>query len=286
MPIETALPDLNRRRAALPNPRRKLPKNLPIWLFPLPIETIYRNALLELIDAQNKIIQTSLIPHLPSIALQRNEEVPEQFRADDYSDSVEELIAILILLYASIPINIEALVTKIGADVSIWNEVQYQKLIKSALGVNLFQREPFLNAALNSFIKENVTLINKMTTDQIDSIEGIMQRGFRTGLSSSEIATQIEKQIGVTKNKARFIARDQVGKLNGQLTGMRQTNLGITKYKWRTQLDNRVRPNHRTKEGVTFFWDNAPADTGHPGEDFQCRCHAEPDFSTVFEELQ
>ena len=36
------------------------------------------------------------------------------------------------------------------------------------------------------------------------------------------------------------------------------------------------RGTHKGKEGKRFKWNRPPRDTGHPGEDYQCRCTAEP----------
>lgn len=46
-------------------------------------------------------------------------------------------------------------------------------------------------------------------------------------------------------------------------------------YIWRTEGDNRVRPNHAAKNGRIFSW-NEPAGFKHPGDEFNCRCTAEP----------
>lgn len=46
-------------------------------------------------------------------------------------------------------------------------------------------------------------------------------------------------------------------------------------YVWRTQRDERVRRSHRMNDGRVFSWADAPA-TGHPGEDYNCRCEAVP----------
>ncbi len=46
-------------------------------------------------------------------------------------------------------------------------------------------------------------------------------------------------------------------------------------YIWHTQGDGKVRPSHAANEGRIFAWDKPPA-TGNPGEDFGCRCWAEP----------
>ena len=47
-----------------------------------------------------------------------------------------------------------------------------------------------------------------------------------------------------------------------------------TRYIWRTQGDGKVRASHRANDGKIFSWDDPPP-TGHPGEDFGCRCWAE-----------
>ncbi|MFO1089568.1 MAG: minor capsid protein [Hyphomicrobiales bacterium] len=47
------------------------------------------------------------------------------------------------------------------------------------------------------------------------------------------------------------------------------------RYVWRTVRDERVRLTHRANEGHMFSW-NDPPPTGHPGEQPNCRCWAEP----------
>ena len=47
------------------------------------------------------------------------------------------------------------------------------------------------------------------------------------------------------------------------------------KYIWRTQGDSDVRSSHADRDGKIFSWNTSPAG-GHPGEDYGCRCYAEP----------
>lgn len=46
-------------------------------------------------------------------------------------------------------------------------------------------------------------------------------------------------------------------------------------YIWRTVRDDHVRSQHAAREGKVFSWNKAP-EGGHPGEDYNCRCWAEP----------
>ncbi|MEM7399604.1 MAG: phage minor head protein [Pseudomonadota bacterium] len=48
-----------------------------------------------------------------------------------------------------------------------------------------------------------------------------------------------------------------------------------THYIWRTRGDGKVRSSHAANDGRIFAWDDPPP-TGHPGEDYGCRCWAEP----------
>lgn len=48
-----------------------------------------------------------------------------------------------------------------------------------------------------------------------------------------------------------------------------------THYIWRTRLDDKVRPSHAANDGKVFSWDSPPS-TGHPGDDYNCRCWADP----------
>ena len=53
-----------------------------------------------------------------------------------------------------------------------------------------------------------------------------------------------------------------------------------THYIWRTRGDGKVRASHAVNNGRIFSWDNPP-ETGHPGEDYGCRCTAEPYYGHV-----
>ncbi len=46
-------------------------------------------------------------------------------------------------------------------------------------------------------------------------------------------------------------------------------------YIWRTKKDDKVRGAHAEREGEIFNW-HVPPEGGHPGEDYNCRCWAEP----------
>ncbi|MCK4520973.1 MAG: minor capsid protein, partial [Nanoarchaeota archaeon] len=94
-------------------------------------------------------------------------------------------------------------------------------------------------------------------------------------------------QKGIFKKlitRVKLIARDQISKLNGDLNQQRQNDLGVRRYRWRTSRDERVRESHVVKEGNIYQWNKPPADTGHPSEDYNCRCYAEAIISDIIGE--
>jgi len=61
----------------------------------------------------------------------------------------------------------------------------------------------------------------------------------------------------------------------GLINQLRQEDLGIERYVWRSQDDPKVRDSHAEYDDQVFRWDDPPAG-GHPGEAHNCRCYAEP----------
>ncbi len=147
-----------------------------------------------------------------------------------------------------------------------------------------------LGAELDFFRDSNVGLIKSLAGNQINDITGILADAEIQGLRVEEVRSQLEAKFGVTKSKADLLARDQVLKLNGKLTLVRQTGSGITHYVWTTSGDERVRGTpggkwpkglHFDLDGKTFPWNAPPicSEDGrreHPGGDYQCRCTAYP----------
>ena len=86
----------------------------------------------------------------------------------------------------------------------------------------------------------------------------------------------VSKNYGSAGYSLRRITRDQTQKLIAQLNQQRQADVGVTHYVWRTSEDERVRPSHRRNNGREFAGRSPPPATGHPGNDIQCRCTADP----------
>lgn len=61
----------------------------------------------------------------------------------------------------------------------------------------------------------------------------------------------------------------------GLINQLRQQDLGIERYIWRSRDNAKVRDNHAEHDDQVCRWDEPPAG-GHPGQAHNCRCYAEP----------
>lgn len=130
-----------------------------------------------------------------------------------------------------------------------------------------------INAIQKQFIDENVLLIKNIAEQYRFKIRELEY----LGMTKEELAEGIAKIKGMTKNRAELIAVDQIGKLNGKMQQFYQQSMGCKEYIWQTMRDNRVREQHRRREGKKYSWDNPP-EGGHPSMAVRCRCKAKPIF--------
>ena len=73
----------------------------------------------------------------------------------------------------------------------------------------------------------------------------------------------------------RSMEASLIASFAGLINERRQRGLGIDQYVWRSQDDAKVRDLHAGHDDQVFDWDDPP-EGGHPGQAYNCRCHAEP----------
>jgi len=127
--------------------------------------------------------------------------------------------------------------------------------------------------ALRAWASEGLGYIVAFPQQRAQQLQRYIATQVHEGARVETIRKRVQAHFGTDRRHAELIARDQVGKLNGQITRATQTSLGVDEYVWRTASDGRVRDEHFERDGDTFRWDNPP-DDGHPGEPIQCRCRA------------
>jgi SPP1 gp7 family putative phage head morphogenesis protein len=218
-----------------------------------------------------------LIPEIPYLILEVERFYPKPpIRKDDFQDTLKMLINSVIRAIKGKTEKTILEAEKIGVQVASYNKKQFDKITNSVFGIDIFIDQPWLQDQLKLFASQNAQLIRSLPEQELSQVAGIVERGLQEGSRFNSITQSIQERFGITKRRAKLIARDQTTKLNASLTKLRQQELGVTEYEWQTAGDERVRPSHRAHDGKKFKWDRPPKDTGHPGTDVNCRCVAVP----------
>lgn len=172
-------------------------------------------------------------------------------------------------------------------EVNAFQRQAVTRQLTEAVGVGFWVGRRFneekTNKVVGDWIEANMDLIKTIKPQYMDGLESMVRKSIGKGLRVEELSEKIQAYAGVAQSTANLIARDQTLKLYGRLNQARQQSVGLNKYRWRGVLDEAEREMHRELEGQVCSWDNPPVtnedgDTNHPGEDYQCRCDAEPIF--------
>jgi SPP1 gp7 family putative phage head morphogenesis protein len=87
-----------------------------------------------------------------------------------------------------------------------------------------------------------------------------------------DIAGAMDGLSKSAETMARFFARDQMARFNKALTLSTFISAGVTKIKWVTSHDSRVRDTHRALDGRIFDIRDLPSEI----DDYNCRCGLVP----------
>ena len=185
----------------------------------------------------------------------------------------------------SLRLIVEELSYEAATRVANWNKKAVTRVF-DRLGIQFYQNEPWLDDMLNIFAQNNAHLIKSNNMDFISKTQETVYRNLAAGrrheVIRNELFAHSKTELGKTsvfrnaKHRASVIARDQVNKINGDLTRLRQERTGVKKFIWRSAGDNRVRPLHRQYNGEEYTWKTGAPKGNFPGQDIMCRCYAEP----------
>jgi SPP1 gp7 family putative phage head morphogenesis protein len=139
--------------------------------------------------------------------------------------------------------------------------------------------------------RRNVELIRSVSIEMLDQVESVIKTATAGQLRVEVLKDLILKRFSVSESSATLNARDQTLKANADITRVRQESVGVTHYIWSTSGDERVRDRHADLDGTRQSWLSPPiisedGRTGHPGEDYQCRCTAIPIVDSLLEDAQ
>ena len=248
----------------------------------LPRPTQYTRALVEIAEELNAEIADALAAEgLPRVDAADGAAPP--FSKGDLMARIRRLAERVVKRRGSV---LSTALDAVAANVGTASKAAWARQAKAAMGVDLSQIEPNLTPTMERFRRENLDLITSMARDKVERVARILDDAPNARVET--IRDRILEEGEVTKRQAALIARDQVLSLNAQVAQARHEAAGITQYIWRTSGDGDVRPDHKALNGKAFSYDEPPVVNAsevrrgraerreHPGQDYQCRCTAEP----------
>ena len=145
-----------------------------------------------------------------------------------------------------------------------------------------------LDMAVQNIVRENAKLISSVPQEIAERITAEMLERFNKGMRYEDYVPELMRKVPTLMyNRAKLIARTEIGKANEAMTQVRAQNVGINCYFWRSSHDERVRLSHSKMDGVLCFWDSPPDPEAffeggskfgpyHAGCCPNCRCYCEP----------
>ena len=220
-----------------------------------------------------KLDARKIPPRLQQTIAEVNIKNAEKVKAiQSYLDNIEDTKQ-----YAYDRLNFDDEVIKIGTDL----DRQFAEATKPVLEI-----APKMTEFQKSEIAKNYTnnldyYIRKFADEEIVKLRQEIQPLVMAGYRAETLEKIIAKREGVSARKAKFLARQETRLLVAEYTKNRMKQAGITRFRWRTVMDGRERPEHKALNGQIFAFDELPiidartGEKGMPGQAFNCRCWAE-----------
>lgn len=231
--------------------------------------------------------------------IMRTYDEPEEYRMDDAGDFITRVRGSRARAAERLSEKTGAM-AKLERDVRVsgnmalnhsvadWGD-QVKEVLHRDIDAAVYQDE--MRMMVEQWIHQNVSQIESIGKEYLDKVEEIIYWGYTTRQPRINVIRRLEKQLDLSRSRARFLALDQMGTLDSKMTRYEHESAGIGKYKWWSRRDRKVRDCHRQYHNQTFSWNDPPPDwymtkagvrfTGnffHPGEAPGCRCKAKPVF--------
>jgi SPP1 gp7 family putative phage head morphogenesis protein len=259
------------RRLGINTRRRRVPAARP----PKLIESDYAGRLVAIIDRWREAFRWAMPDLVGDLRLDDDTTPRAKSALDQARDRVEAGINVT---------QLEGIADDMAMRVSTHQKADLMRQSRAALGVDVMVLDPRVPDITRGFVRENVALIKKLKNATLDDLENIVVRAYASGTRAEAVGSEIAKRFDVSERHARLIARDQIGKLTGQLTRARHAELGIKSYLWQHIGNKNPRPHHVARHGRRFRYDDPPAD-GPPGAAVCCHCLQKPVFDDIYAEL-
>lgn len=252
--------------------RKKKPVTLPEIRPNAGIERKYSNALVSLVREIQSDVNQTLVEEFRKQAKQ------EKLAMDGISDWVAHVIDYLSIRWQK---KLDDLAPQIASMFVNRTVSNYETLMKTYMRragftVRFQEVTPFQRDALQAVIENNVGLIKNIAGQQLKHIQGHVWQCVTQGYDLSALSKNLNKEYGIEKRRAEFIARDQANKAHAVIERAKRQELGITKAIWlHSHAGKKPRPSHLAANGKEFDVSKGMYLDGEwvqPGELINCRC--------------
>jgi len=175
------------------------------------------------------------------------------------------------------------ILTQIYDPVEVQNEIEeYFISLFSQVDKNMMRQThtPLFSSStelLDLIVSNNVQLVTSLYTENIKKLRGLVTHSIIEGTPVQNIQEEIRKMQDISNNRAQTIARTETAKATSQLNRKRFKEIGVTRARWSTAHDDRVRLCHKDRDGKEYdikkgCYSNCDKRFLQTGEDFSCRC--------------
>ena len=156
-------------------------------------------------------------------------------------------------------------------------EKEYQAIAR-AVNIPVIMTDEATRIIAEKYSTNMKLYIKDWSAQNVIKLRNKVQKNFNEGCRASNLIDVIQKNYGVSKNKAKFLARQETSLLTAEYTVQRYKDLGSKRWKWSTSHDSSVRPLHKALDGQVFTYEAPPViddrtgQKGFPRQAFGCRC--------------
>lgn len=294
------------------NNKYKFPKKVPVTTYPYAIEKVYA----KYIGNMHEIFIDKVVEKLKRYLSNGLLTTRKDAFSDEYDAFMKEIDDELIALYGASFLwdsKVSLALLEISGSVYKFNTNQWNKQIAKFLGIPYTALHTWWEDTQRAWVRVNYDYMKSQAEDFVKKLQILLVLAIQSLWTKAELFEEIGVLIlKFTEQRAAFLARDQIGKLNGNYWRNAYGDIGLSYYIWKTAGDERVRgnptgkypnaiPSHWIMEGLLMDWNNPSIysdDSGktwklkhgimeplHVGMAPGCRCVPIPYFNAFLENI-
>jgi SPP1 gp7 family putative phage head morphogenesis protein len=126
--------------------------------------------------------------------------------------------------------------------------------------------------------------IKNFVDNEVITLRKNVNELFLKGYRRSKLMEEIKNRYGVSKRKAKFLAKQEMNLLQASFTESRYIDAGVEKFQWTRTTAKKPDPYHKTLVGKVFSLNNKPiinektGERGLPKQRYGCSCDMRPVF--------